>query len=466
MAGTAGAWAAQPRAVRAAGAWGTAVGVPGLGALNQGGRAQVVSVSCTSAVNCAAGGWYRDRLRHFQAFVVAEKNGRWSQAIEVPGLGALNKGNHATLWSVSCTSAGNCAAAGDYRLASGREQAFVVAEKNGRWGRAAGVPGLAALNKRGTIESAKHVSCASAGSCAVTGDYTDGAGHQQIYVASEKNGVWGKAIEVPGLGALNVDGRANVTSLSCGAAGNCVIAGYYTADADGHRQGFVANEEKGVWGQAIGVPGLETLNAGLEAGVSAVSCASARNCTVGGFYTDSSFAQQGFVAVETNGTWGQAAEVPGLEALNNRTDQPMAFVTAVSCATPGNCVVGGAVGGPYSGSFTANQTNGVWSKATVVPGMSAIVTGRWSEVDQVSCASTGNCAAVGDYELVPGGATGAFVAREQNGRWNKAIHVPGMRALNKNKEAGISSVSCVSPGHCTVAGTYADSHGHLQGFVS
>ena len=465
--GMSGAWAAAPAgAVRAAGAWGTAIGVPGLGALNKGGRAQVTSVVCTSAVNCAAGGYYRDRLRHFQAFVVVEKNGRWGRAAEVPGLGALNKGNHATLWSVSCTSAGNCAAAGDYHLASGRPLDFVVVEKNGRWGRAAGVPGLGALSKGGTNEGSEQVSCGSAGNCAVTGTYTDGDGHQQGYVASEKNGLWGQAIEVPGLGALNVGGHANVWSLSCGAAGNCVVAGDYFADADGHRQGFVANAEKGVWGTAIGVPGLETLNVGGEASAHAVSCASAGNCTVGGFYTDSSFAQQGFVAVETNGTWGPAAGVPGLEALNNRTDQPMAFVYTVSCATPGNCLVGGSVGGPYGKAFTASEKNGVWGKATAVPGLSAIVTGRWSYVGQVSCPSPGNCAAIGDYELVPGGSTGSFVAREQNGRWSKAIHVPGLRALTKNKEAGISSVSCGAPGQCTVAGTYADSHGLLQGFVS
>jgi hypothetical protein len=34
-------------------AWGTAEAVPGLAALNRGGDAQVVSVSCSSAGNCA-----------------------------------------------------------------------------------------------------------------------------------------------------------------------------------------------------------------------------------------------------------------------------------------------------------------------------------------------------------------------------------------------------------------------------
>jgi hypothetical protein len=37
----------------------------------------------------------------------------------------------AVLWSVSCASAGNCSAGGDYTDGAGRQQAFVVAETNG-----------------------------------------------------------------------------------------------------------------------------------------------------------------------------------------------------------------------------------------------------------------------------------------------------------------------------------------------
>src|SRR6266702_1479497 len=79
--------AAGPGAV--AGSWGRPIEVPGLGALNTGGDAQVLSVSCGSAGNCAAGGYYGP-AGHGQGFVVSEKNGVWGQAIEVPGLGALN----------------------------------------------------------------------------------------------------------------------------------------------------------------------------------------------------------------------------------------------------------------------------------------------------------------------------------------------------------------------------------------
>jgi hypothetical protein len=129
---------AAPGAARAVttGVWGGAVEVPGLGALNKGAEAGVQSVSCASAGICAAGGFYRDASGHLQAFVVSERHGVWGRAIEVPGSGALNKGGDARVSSVSCAPAGSCAAGGFYTDASRNLQAFLVTERHGVWGRA------------------------------------------------------------------------------------------------------------------------------------------------------------------------------------------------------------------------------------------------------------------------------------------------------------------------------------------
>ena len=206
-------------AVRPAGSWGTAIEVPGLGALNTGGAAYVTSVSCGSAGSCAAGGNYRDR-HGLQGFVAVERHGRWGRAIGVPGLAALNKGRFAELNSVSCGSAGSCAAGGDYRDRHYSQQGFVAVERNGRWGKAIEVPGLAALNTgQEALGGVLSVSCASAGNCVAGGDYDNRRGGQG-FVAVERNGRWGRAIEVPGLGALNTGGYAEVSSVSCASPGS------------------------------------------------------------------------------------------------------------------------------------------------------------------------------------------------------------------------------------------------------
>jgi hypothetical protein len=170
--------------VIAAGSWRNAVEVPGLGMLNAGGFAGVSSVSCSSAGNCAAGGFYTDGFGHGQVFVVSQRNGRWGKAVEVPGSGALNAGGSAAIRSVSCGSAGTCAAGGFYTDGSAHGQAFVVTASNGRWGKAVEVPGSGALNAGGTA-GVHSVSCASAGNCAAGGQYRDRSGHVQGFVVSQ-----------------------------------------------------------------------------------------------------------------------------------------------------------------------------------------------------------------------------------------------------------------------------------------
>jgi hypothetical protein len=63
-------------------------------------------------------------------------------------------------------------------------------------------------------------------------------------VASEQNGQWRGAIEVPGphlnVGEEGGGGDAEVDSVSCAAAADCVASGSYT-DYFGHTQGFVVS---------------------------------------------------------------------------------------------------------------------------------------------------------------------------------------------------------------------------------
>jgi hypothetical protein len=106
--------------------------------------------------------------------VVSERNGHWRQAIEVPGLAALNNGGSAGVSSVSCPSAGNCGAGGNY-VDRHRELVFVVSERNGVWRHAIRVPGIRDLGKGGA--QLFSVSCASAGNCATGGSYADRSGH-------------------------------------------------------------------------------------------------------------------------------------------------------------------------------------------------------------------------------------------------------------------------------------------------
>jgi len=221
--------------------------------------------------------------------VVSQVSGTWGTAIEVPGTATLNTGGGADVESVSCASAGNCSAGGYYFGGSG-EQAFVVSQVSGTWGKAIEVPGTATLNTGGDA-TVNAVSCPSAGNCSAGGQYVNGSDHYQAFVVSQVSGTWGTAIKVPGTAALKAFWGAAVYSVSCASAGNCSAGGYYTDGRHGPHEAFVVSQVSGTWGKAIEVPGTATLNTGGGAAVNAVSCASAGTCSAGGYYTDGSGGQ-------------------------------------------------------------------------------------------------------------------------------------------------------------------------------
>ena len=320
------------RAAASGGSWGPAKEVAA--ALNTGGTAGLNSVSCASAGNCGAGGFYTDGSGNLQAFAVSEVNGTWRPAIEVAA--SLNTLGVAAINSMSCASAGNCSAGGYYSN-SRLQAAFVVNETNGTWGMAKEVAAALNAGRSARVES---VSCASAGNCGAGGYYTDGSGRKQAFAVNEANGTWGPATEVAA--ALNTRADAAINSVSCPAAGNCNAGGYYNNTRNGmhgHSQAFVVSETNGTWHPAIEVAAaLNTLRVGA---VNSVSCPAAGNCGAGGYYTDSSARQEAFAVDEANGTWRPAIEVAA--ALNTGGD---AAINSVSCTAAGYC----GAGGFYTGS--------------------------------------------------------------------------------------------------------------------
>jgi hypothetical protein len=174
----------------------TSLGLQDWRLLNSGGGADIDSVSCASAGNCTAGGYYTDASQGRQAFVSDETGGTWGTPEEVPGTAELNAAGSANVESVSCASVGNCSVAGFYASAGFSDQALVASEADGTWGTAEEVPGTAQLDTDGEAQ-AQSVSCASAGNCSAGGYYTDASGWH-VFVVNEVNGRWGSAEQVPG----------------------------------------------------------------------------------------------------------------------------------------------------------------------------------------------------------------------------------------------------------------------------
>jgi len=303
-------------------------------------------VSCASPGNCSAGGYYETKTATEHPLVVSQVHGTWGKAHAIP----VGVGHAAAVTSVSCASAGNCSAGGYYDFPG--LQAFVISQVHSTWGTAKVVPRPG--TGTGGYALVTSVSCASAGNCSGAGSYTDSSLHTQAFVVSQAGGTWGTAEEVPGTATLNNGGNDAINSLSCGSAGNCSAAGSYT-DSSGRTQAFAVSQVGGTWGTTEEVPGTAALNTGGNAAVSGVSCPSASNCSAGGTYQDRSGHQQAFVVSQVNGKWGTAEEVPGTAALNTGGN---AGIGPVSCTAAGNCSASGSYTdrSGHLQAFIVNQT--------------------------------------------------------------------------------------------------------------
>jgi hypothetical protein len=282
----------------------------------------------------------------------------------------------------------------------------------------------------------------------------------------------GNAKPVPGLAALNVGGSAEVSAVRCPSPGFCTAAGDYI-DRNGHHQAFVVSQVRFAWGKAIPVPGLAAFNNGGPTDITALSCPTAGNCTVGGWFVDTSGNLQPFVAESTHGTFGKAL---ALFTIDDQISQFTARVAALSCAKPRNCSAAlilptTAPGGgePIPQAFLITETNGKWGPLRPVPGISDPGTTRISGITSVSCWAPGDCMAVGGFGDV--GSQRPILAVQEGGSWSAENTIPGLDGpavidFNPSADSFGQQVSCWAFTACTVDGVYGDHHGHQQVFVA
>src|SRR5439155_924071 len=118
----------------------------------------------------------------------------WAPGVEASLPGDAGSNPFVTPSSVSCASAGNCGAVGYYTDSSNHQQGLLLSETAGTW--APGVEASLPANA-GSIPfvSPTSVSCASAGNCSAVGHYHDSSNHRQGLLLSETAGTWAPGVE-------------------------------------------------------------------------------------------------------------------------------------------------------------------------------------------------------------------------------------------------------------------------------
>ena len=433
------------------------------------------SVSCASPGNCTAVGKFMDATGENQAFTMSLANGAWDLARPAQfNTDFRNTAPDDGLESVSCATPGNCTAAGYFMNNNGSKTPFTYTSTNGVWGNAE--PTEFSDGIRSTTGNAmfNSVSCSAPGNCTALGDFPDTQGGRKAFTATSSKQTspppdegWDYARPAEFPNGLFGYSEIVVSSVSCASRGNCTVVGGFQHII--YMQGFQAftmTSTNGVWAPVRAALFPDDVQARPDARFNWVSCASPGNCTAAGSFNNSLGANEAFTMTSTNGVWGLARPAEFAEGV--QSDSPDASFASVSCASPGNCTAVGKFK-TFDASreaFTMTSTNGVWAPAQPAqfPEDSQHES-RTGTFNSVSCASAGNCTAVGHFNNSLG-ANEAFTMTSTNGVWATARPAQFPEDSQHESRTGtFNSVSCASAGNCTAVGHFKNSDGFLEAFT-
>jgi hypothetical protein len=389
------------------GVWQSAEMVPGTGSVAPGSTAQVVTISCPSNGNCSLGGFVSDANDNDVAFVADEVSGTWQKAKLLTGvdLSAYNV-PQATISSISCTSAGNCVAGGYGWNGLDRYQdqvggsGFIVTEASGAWGAPVALSGIVTTSGS-NLSQVNTVSCSTSTECVIGGTYFDGHEYQ-AFLASDLDGSLGSAIEVPGTATLNAYSKAQVVAASCTASGACTIAGTYEGTAgNGLTQSFVDSEVAGTWGTAIQIP-EQSSDLQSETQLTSLSCGSPGNCVVGGWIGNSGL-EAPYVDQQSGGEWSVLQRVASEDAQNAQASS----LSGAGCAPNEGCELGGYIQGMFGWYAITVRYDLAPSPPSQAPSKVVAVPGNASAAVSWTAPSSNGGSPITSYTAIasPGGKT-------------------------------------------------------------
>jgi uncharacterized protein YjbI with pentapeptide repeats len=173
------------------------------------------AVSCASATLCFAGGWQNDAAGQPQALLLAGSDSAWNP-VQVPLPAGAAAEPQAEISGLDCPSVTRCVAVGSYQDTTGTTQGLLLTRSGNRW-TAARAPSAwdAAASRSASLTT---VSCPSASDCTAAGNYVDSAG-QWLGLALRWSGKAWRPFPAP-VAADNLRAISCPTTARCVAVGD------------------------------------------------------------------------------------------------------------------------------------------------------------------------------------------------------------------------------------------------------
>jgi hypothetical protein len=370
-------------------------------------------VSCTTATNCTAAGFFHDPALGDRA-LAEDFSIRWQDVSPMPFSGSMAAG----LNGISCTSPKACLAVASVER-GGTFEAFSQAWNGTSW--------KPTLMPRSKITHLAAVSCTTATVCTAVGSIV--LGTKALPLAERWNGVhWTIQVLPRPAGSA----RSLLTSVSCPTRTSCFAVGAATNSSNQPRT--LAERWNGKTWQITPTPNPSRKT---EIELNGVSCPAASSCVAVG-----SFLHGMFALVWNGKSWKFTSAVP-----NPKNDKDGELIS-VSCPATSDCIAVGETSANSRAVPLAERWNGrKWSPQRAVAPGGAVS----STLAGVSCTSGRACAAVG---LEQTSATISVITETWTGkRW--VMHPVSTPA--GSTDTILNDVSCNSPIACLAVGSIRDS---------
>ncbi len=372
------------------------------------------SVTCVSASDCWAVGEYQNVHYGHQTLIEHWDGTAWS-IIASPNVVT----EYNILYSVICVSASNCWAVGEYHTLSFVQKTLVEHWDGLSWSVVAS-PNLNDEESNALMS----VTCTSASDCWAVGFFDENGAPKTL--TEHWNGASWSIVASP-----SPTETSSLDGVACLSPSNCWGVGYYHVDDGGFGEDrtLVEHWDGASW-SVVGSP-----NVGMYSYLHAVRCISVSECWSVGEFNNNGYAQT--LIERWNGSSWTVVNSPNTGAQEDNQ------LSGLTCVSTQNCWA--------VGSFNRYRTlvehwdGNTWS-LIASPNASAADDRLYG----VACTSAANCWSVGRYKL-----DSPIVEQTLAQRWNGS----SWAVVNSANTAGIqannlSGVTCTSASDCWAVGHY------------
>jgi hypothetical protein len=377
--------------------------------------------------------------------------------METPLPGNAEAGSFSKVESVSCPTAGWCAAVGVYDNTAGRQDSFIDILAGGSWTSIEAPVPPDAQPEASAFTFLKSVDCQSGGVCVAFGNYKNaaGSGHPVGFFDTLANGNWA-ALTAPQPSDAAVHQNVIDQVVSCPATGPCAATANYTNGNGRGQAELLTQSAGGTWSaQPAPLPSDAGTGNSLFSQTFDISCATGM-CVAGGTYLNAGGQRAGLLD-RFDGTQWSATTSPEPSNAGTGTNQS-ASIDGVSCTFDGCVAVGSYEDSAAGFRLLINTITAAGNvTATEGPQPSDIATASSGFFNDVSCLSLNQCTAVGGYRNTVSPNAVALIDSMSGGVWTNTIApMPSNAATGASAISDLSQVSCPARGSCEAAGTYSD----------